>query len=221
MTVSILPIGPVTMTVALANEITGGLSNESKMPDKAWSIDAKHCITGGKLRKVKGSPCFECYAHKHAYTWPVVKAAMARRLEAWEHPLWVPAMAFLIARRDPFFRWFGSGDLQSLQMLTKIVSVVRHTPDTHHWLPTQEYDMVRLWLKTHGRWPCNLVVRLSGRRVDHRPPSITINRYKMATSTVVSDPDAATCRAHDTGNKCGPCRKCWDHDVPNVSYPLH
>ena len=33
----------------------GTLSNPSKMPSYAWGISAKHCNTGSKLAKIKGT----------------------------------------------------------------------------------------------------------------------------------------------------------------------
>ena len=51
------------------------LSNTSKMPCKSWGIPASSCKTGAKLRKVKGSVCSGCYAHKGAYSWKAVKNA--------------------------------------------------------------------------------------------------------------------------------------------------
>ncbi len=46
--------------VSALNEITGGLSQTTKMPESSFSIPAKHCKVGSKLREVKGSVCHEC-----------------------------------------------------------------------------------------------------------------------------------------------------------------
>jgi hypothetical protein len=38
-----------------AKEITGSLTQTSKMPGKSYSLPAWECKTGSKLRKIKGS----------------------------------------------------------------------------------------------------------------------------------------------------------------------
>lgn len=74
-----------TLSFAEAYAIIGGLSNPSKMPWYAWSISAKHCITGSKLREVAGSTCSHCYACKGFYPLPIVQDAMERRRQALIH----------------------------------------------------------------------------------------------------------------------------------------
>ena len=44
--------------------IVGGLSKPSKMPGWSIGLPAKEFITGAKLRKVKDSVCYDCYALK-------------------------------------------------------------------------------------------------------------------------------------------------------------
>jgi hypothetical protein len=44
--------------------IGGSLSKPSKMPGWSIGLPAKECKTGGKLQKVPGSVCFDCYALK-------------------------------------------------------------------------------------------------------------------------------------------------------------
>ncbi len=48
---------------------------------------------------------------------------------------------------EPFFRWFDSGDLQSVEMVRDIVAVAERTPEIRHWLPTREYATVREYLR--------------------------------------------------------------------------
>jgi hypothetical protein len=57
--------------------------------------------------------------------------------------------------------------------------------------------------------------------VDGPPPL----GYGLPASTVSSrldsaPPGAHRCPAHKQGNKCGPCRACWDPRVRIVSFPL-
>ena len=108
-------------SVKQAREITGGISNPSKMPGHSFSIPARRCATGSKLRKVKGSVCSMCYALKGNYTrYPAIKAAQYRRLEAMKHPGWVDAMITVI-KRQKWFRWHDAGDVQSVEHMQKIL----------------------------------------------------------------------------------------------------
>ena len=54
---------------------------------------------------------------------------MARRDKAWRSALWVSGMVMSIEKsREPWFRWFDSGDVYSYALLLKIVQVVKLTP---------------------------------------------------------------------------------------------
>jgi hypothetical protein len=194
-----------------AKKITGGLSKPSKMPGPAYNLPAWACKTGSKLRKVKGSPCYGCYAFKGRYNFSNVQLALKRRLEALESPLWVEAMVTLI-KGQPWFRWHDSGDIQSEQHLKNIFEVCKLTPETKHWLPTQE----REYLKDPEAVPANLIIRLSGSKIDGPSP-----KAWPWTSSVVTSSKARTCPAPEQGNSCGSCRACWDKSTPNVAYGKH
>lgn len=200
----------------LAEEITGGLSWPSRMPCPAWGLSASRCKTGAKLAEQEGTTCHECYATKGRYGLDNVQARLERCYEGLFHPLWVPAMVFLIRWHcDEHFRWFHSGDLQDESMLRNICTVARNTADVRHWLPTREYEIVRA---CKHELPENLLVRVSATKIDGAPP-----RWWPTTSTVVSGQewDEGICGAKETDGNCGPCRDCWDHEVPNVAYRLH
>ena len=194
-----------------AKKITGGLSKPSKMPGPAYNLPAWACKTGSKLRKVPGSPCYGCYAFKGRYNFSNVQLALKRRLEALESPLWVEAMVTLIKGQE-FFRWHDSGDIQSEQHLKNIFEVCKLTPETKHWLPTQE----REYLKDPEAVPANLIIRLSGSKIDGPSP-----KAWPWTSSVVTSSEARTCPAPEQGNSCGSCRACWDKSTPNVAYGKH
>ena len=194
-----------------ARKITGGLSKPSKMPGPAYNLPAWACKTGAKLRKVKGSPCYGCYAFKGRYNFSNVQLALKRRLEALESPLWVDAMVTLIKGQE-FFRWHDSGDIQSEQHLKNIFEVCKLTPETKHWLPTQK----RQYLPDLEAVPDNLIIRLSGSKVDGPAP-----KAWPWTSSVVTSSEARTCPAPEQGNECGSCRACWDKSTPNVAYGKH
>ena len=196
-----------------AKEITGGLSAPGKMPEGSYNLPASACQTGQKLAKVPGTPCFKCYAdNRGRYRFSNVKDAMNRRLESLQDPQWVEAMATLIKGKK-HFRWHDSGDLQSVQHLIKIFEVCNLTPETMHWLPTQE----RRYLPINWRHPKNLVIRLSNAKNDTMPGNAWSH-----WSTVVTKPRAGhVCPAPEQGNTCGSCRACWSKDVKEVQYKLH
>ena len=72
------------------------LSNTSKLGVKSISLDANKCKTGSKLAKKKGTVCNGCYALKGCYVFPVVKDAMARRLEFFNSKDFIPIMPKLL-----------------------------------------------------------------------------------------------------------------------------
>jgi len=201
-----------------AKLIVGGLSKPSKMPGFSLGLPAWECKTGSKLRNVKGSVCSNCYAMKGFYTvYPEVKAAQYRRLEAITNPLWVQAMTKLIEGSE-VFRWHDAGDIQNLLHLENIMQVVKATPDTKHWIPTKEKQIVKQYLKKFETFPNNIVVRVSGAMVNGKPLVSFPN-----TSTVSSNGKAYghECPAPTQGGECRDCRACWSRDVQNVTYHQH
>ena len=191
--------------------IGGSLSKPSKMPGWSIGLPAKECKTGSKLRKVKGSTCYDCYALKGCYVFKVVQNAQYRRLAAIQSPDWVRAMAHLINSKKPdVFRWHDSGDVQDLEHLNKIYEVCRLTPSKRHWLPTRE-----AWIQKHLQdKPSNLVIRFSMPMVDQAPAG-SFDNY----STVVTA--GATCPAAQQDNECRDCRNCWNSEIKNIAYGIH
>ena len=199
------------MKTSEAWALVGGLSKPSKMPGWSIGIPAKECKTGSKLRQVKGSTCYNCYALKGCYVFKVVQDAQYKRLEAIKSPLWVAAMTILInSKKSKWFRWHDSGDVQDLQHLNKIFDVCRLTPSISHWMPTRE-----AWIMDHvSRAPDNLIIRFSVPMIDQEPAGSWPN-----TSTVVTA--GATCPSSKQGNQCLDCRNCWNKKIKNVSYGKH
>lgn len=196
----------------LAGRITGGLSFTSKMPCPSWGISATRCRVGSLLARREGTTCSHCYALRGHYLFSNVHDAQERRYAGLFHPLWTPSMVFLINYFcDKYFRWFDAGDIQGISHLTNIVRVAQETPQVRHWLPTREAAVVR----AIGKFPDNLVVRVSAAMIDGEPP-----RGFPHTSTVVSDPNEATCPAPQQEGVCGECRRCWE-EAGNVAYRLH
>ena len=192
-----------------AERITGGLSAPGKMPEGSYNLPASACQTGAKLRLIPDTPCYKCYAFKGNYVrYPAVQKALQRRLKSLDHPQWVEAMTVLV-KGQKHFRWHDSGDIQSVEHLKKIFEVCKRTPDTKHWLPTQERKYLPM-----GSYPDNLVIRLSNAKNNTTPGQA----WTHWSTVVDSDGD---CPASKQGNQCGTCRRCWSRDVKHVTYPKH
>ena len=199
------------MLVKEARKITDSLTRTSKMPGLSYSLPAWACQTGSKLRKVKTSPCYGCYALKGNYTrYPAIKIAQYRRLAAIKMEGWTRAMAVQILKQK-YFRWHDAGDVQSHEHMAKIIEVCKLTPNTKHWLPTQE----RQYLPAPEDVPENLIIRLSAAKVDG-----TAGNAWSHSSTVVTD-GSPSCMAPKQNGKCLDCRACWNKDIKNVSYGKH
>ena len=197
------------MLVKEAKKITGGLSAPGKMPVGSYNLPASACQTGAKLRLVPDTPCYKCYAFKGNYVrYPAVQKALQRRLASLGHPRWVEAMTTLVKKKK-HFRWHDSGDIQSVWHLINIFKVCRRTPNTKHWLPTQERKYLPL-----GSYPDNLVIRLSNAKNNSKPG----NAWTHWSTVVDKDGD---CPASKQGNICGSCRRCWSRDVKHITYPKH
>jgi hypothetical protein len=199
------------MLIKEALKITDSFTKTSKMPGLSYSLPAWACQTGAKLAKIEGTPCFGCYAMKGNYTrYPAIKAAQYRRLDAIKHPKWVEAMAAKI-KNQKWFRWHDAGDVQSVEHMEKILEVARQTPDTKHWMPTQE----RQYLPAPEAVPDNMIIRLSGSKVDGPAGNAWSH-----SSTVVTD-GSPSCPSGKQGNKCLDCRACWNKEIKNISYGKH
>ena len=208
------------MTILEALETINGFSKPSKMPCHSWSIPAKDCKTGSKLVQVSGSICEDCYALSGFYRMGNVKSCLEKRLQSLSNPKWEEAMTVAISGSEGsgFFRWFDSGDIQSLAHLKQIAQIATNLPKIQFWLPTKEYGIVQDFLK-ENELPINLTIRLSAYMIDGPAPVGLANRLGLVTSTVSKT--SWTCPAGSQGNKCLQCRACWDKQVSNVAYKYH
>ena len=206
------------MNIKQAKEIVGKLGKAGKMPCPTYNTPAKLCVTGSRLRKIKGSTCNKCYAMRGNYLFPTVQQGLHKRFNAFKHERFVEAMALTIrANCSSHFRWFDSGDLANIEMLEKIVMICQATPKIKHWLPTREVKIVKDYLKIYKKFPSNLLVRVSAPMIDGKP-------LKFRWTSTVHHKEKAIghdCPSRFQENKCMDCRACWDRKVKNVSYHKH
>lgn len=153
---------------------------------------------------------------------PNVKNALQKRFNSINKPEWVDAMTIAIAGKETsgYFRWHDSGDIQSVEHLTKICQIAINLPYIKFWLPTREYSFVTQYKKQFGDIPSNLTIRLSSLMINGNAPTGIAKILGLTTSGVSKD-KTFNCPASNQDNKCINCRACWDKSVKNVSYKLH
>ncbi len=213
-------------TIKAADEITGGLSKPSKMPEYAYNLPATSCNVGGRLQEVRGSVCQRCYALTNRYRHPNVIAAMDRREKAIKHPKWVPAMALTANKKGVrHMRVHDSGDFQSVEHVLNWLQVAAATEDTEYWAPSREYEMVqeavREAVRRIGVLPLNFVFRMSAHMIGDPGPKGFQNTSSVHANRRDVPEGSFVCPAPDQDNRCGDCRACWNRRIKNVSYWLH
>ena len=134
----------------------------------------------------------------------------------------------ILATKERWFRWFDSGDLQTVENLARIVRICERTPDVMHWLPTKEYGIVNAYFNRGGEIPSNLTVRPSGYKMDAPPPQFRGKSWQamasLPTSTVSTKHGTevgSVCPSSQQNNECRDCRNCWSKEVKNVTYLAH
>lgn len=230
--------------ILMKEEALGGLSAPSKMPCLSFNLPAKHCKVGAKLRKAKGSVCFNCYAMKGRYLFGNVQRAMQRRhdilMSALENPQalhdWVMSFSavlnwYLKNKGMAFFRWHDSGDIQSVAHLRAINAIAFNCPAIRFWLPTRETALVSEYLSKGERINENLTVRVSAPMVDMEGPALPAHIGPHVKTSLVYRADKwaeifdrpankFACPSSLQGNACQDCRACWLSALPIV-YKAH
>ena len=120
------------MKIKDAEKITHSLSKPGKMPGYAYSTPAHECKTGTKLRAVKGSVCFNCYAYERGrYRFQNVKDAQYKRLEAIKHPHYGPGLWLfkLILKKLNFLDGMTAATYRTRNTSRKIFEVCKLTPE--------------------------------------------------------------------------------------------
>ena len=188
------------------------------MPGKSFSTSAFACQTGEILSKVSGSVCEDCYARSGRYRFENVQRALRSRMRLLEASNFVDTIVPLLAKEE-HFRWFDSGDVQSVSQCLKVMLVAERTPHVKHWVPTKEPGYWSKAFAMHPQ-PKNLVVRLSAPMKD----DVVKPTWTKHTSSVQSKEGSVKgriCPAPQQNNTCGDCRACWDKRVPNIVYKEH
>lgn len=205
------------------------MNSSSKMPigTLCWSLPIKNCITGSKLAKNKSTPCAACYGKGGNFRFSAVQNALQKNLDEYHaNPIaWGGKIVSEINRNGcKLFRWFVIGDLQSLEMLTIIVSIALQTPETKHWMPTQERKILAEFFKNGGILPSNLFVRISSTKMDKAQPSqsglASVVTTTEENTSKIAEQGYFICPAKiSQGGKCQQCIRCWSR--ANIIYPLH
>jgi len=215
------------------------LSQTSKMKINnkkvaSWSLNAGTSCPGAKGAEV----CESCYAKKGMYRFPVVKDARSYNQQDYHKPDWVDRMVAKVSKLD-YFRWFDSGDIESLELAKKMFKVIDKTRQTKHWLPTRSDKvatirrvMFNIDTKsiTEEQLPFrelpNVAVRLSADNVGlSKPERDGVNAF------VIRQEDLAEAQRRNiyicpvtlpgsTQFSCDWCTKCYEKDG-DVAYCLH
>ena len=208
----------------------GGLSQTSKMPCMSFNLSAFYCNNGGKLVNIQNSVCNGCYAMKGFYSMYKKKHTQNhfRKMNKFNNTkLWIESFITFFNNYynktskidNKYFRWFDSGDLQNYKMLLAIVEIAKNTPNVKHWLPTKEYKLITRYKKELGKFPINLIVRVSAPLIDSE-----IKGYENTSSVIKygrPGKQVNICAAPKNDNKCLDCRNCWDKSIKNITYKYH
>ena len=122
--------------------------------------------------------------------------------------------------KKPEFRWFDSGDVQSVDMANIILDICEATPNLTHWIPSRES---KIWKDTLADrdLPSNVTLRISATMIDGKPSKQFDNTSTVHTSESNVPLGTHICPAPKQSGKCGDCRACWNREVKNVSYHKH
>ena len=195
------------------------LSKTSKLDGiLSWSLQALDTCPGSIGDNGELVPaCSGCYATTGNYRFSNVKAPRLENQEDWKSEDWEERMINALESQR-YFRWFDSGDMYSLGLAEKILSVMEKTPWVKHWLPTRmvKFEKFKSIVSKMQQLP-NVMVRFSS-------DSVTGEYTSAHGSVIVPEPSQAKgflCRAYEHEGRCNGCRACYDKAVPLVSYPAH
>ena len=198
------------------------LSVTSKLDGiRSWSLQALDtCPASKKSDGTLVDACSGCYATRGHYYYPSVKAPREFNKVDWKRAEWVTDMVHELDN-DRYFRWFDSGDMYSVALAKKILTVMQLTPWVKHWLPTRmaKYAKFRAILADMELLP-NVKTRFSSDSIN----GVYIAKVhgSVISPTVADMPTGVTvCMAYENAGKCNGCRACWDKSVSVIGYPAH
>ena len=96
-------------------------------------------------------------------------------------------------------------------------------PNTKFWIPTREYKIISDYAKSNII-PSNLIVRLSAMFIDKAvkiPKSLQGLKNITVSNVHTNKPIGVECESYKQGGKCLSCTKCWDINIPTISYKNH
>jgi len=202
--------------------MTVRISKTSKLDNvKSWSLQALETCPGSLNEDGELVPaCSGCYATTGNYAFPNVKEPRAENKEDWRRPEWVSDMTAEM-KKAKWFRFFDSGDMYSLKLAKKILSVMKATPNTQYWLPTRmgKFAKFAKIIAEMDALP-NVKVRFSSDSITGEfTPGIH-------GSVIIPDAESApagvfVCEAYDREGKCSSCRACYSKDIDVIAYPQH
>jgi len=147
----------------------GHISKTYKMPCYSWSLSAFDCVFTDPI-------CIKiCYAKNHHYNFQNVKDALHKNKTSYLDRNWVRNFTkFLIQIDAKFFRWFDSGDLETIVLLEKICKVVDNSKQVKFWLPTRARDILESYYEANNKVKLNklhpnLTIRFSASDIDTDP----------------------------------------------------
>lgn len=193
------------------------ISKTSKMPCPSWSLQAVETCPGS-IKPDGGlvDACSKCYADKGFYKMKPAKNLRIHNKQDWKRDDWVSNMVEYMDLLQ-YFRWFDSGDIYTIVLAKKILKVCELTPWVKHWIPTRSHKFEKFMpIFNKLRALSNVSIRFSS--------DSTKGEYikGLHGSTIIPNEyfktDAFICRANTRGHKCGPCRACWNKDIPIIAY---
>ena len=203
------------------------VSQTSKMPCPSWSLEAVSTCPGSILSGTKGKlveACSKCYANKGFYRMKTVKDVRINNKEDWKRSDFEADMiAYLDTQR--YFRWFDSGDIYTLALAEKIYNICKKTSWVKHWIPTRSYKFKKyLPIFNKLKALCNVSVRYSSDSIKGE-----YTKGLHGSTIIPKDPkdfdpspeflrEAFICGTRYRKGSCGPCRACWNKDIPLIAY---
>jgi hypothetical protein len=200
------------------------LSKTSKLDNiLSWSLQAvETCPGSADASQPEGlvPACQGCYARTGCYNFKGTKAVRSDNKAAWQEASWVDTMVQSL-KKQSFFRWFDSGDMYSIALAEKMLTVMENTPNTKHWLPTRmhKFPKFQAIIAKMSALP-NVMVRPSSDAVDGTYTA-GVHGSTIIPAGAPVPAGVKACTAPETNGKCAGCRACYSKDIPVIGYIAH